>query len=183
MIGFSGVGRRGLIAVIAGFALVGLASWLGLRPAPAARNRPAHNHPKLFVEATGCPHRGDALKHGRRSEELARLRADRYAYDPRDGVRAVLRYQEAEACYRAAGEATGRARARHAIAALTLRVNTDYAAARLNLVNALEQERWSVALGEIHRLLRLTDHLGRHEYVEWLEKIIGRVAARASSAS
>jgi hypothetical protein len=161
MIGFSGVGRRGLIAVIAGFALVGLASWLGFRPAPAVRNRPVHNHPKLFVEATGCPHRADALKHGRRSEELARLRADRYAYDPRDGV----------------------PRARHAIAALTLRVNTDYAAARLNLVNALEQERWSVALGEIHRLLRLTDHLGRHEYVEWLEKIIGRVAARASSAS
>jgi hypothetical protein len=51
----------------------------------------------------------------------------------------------------------------------------------LNLLNALEQERWSAALSEIRRLLRLTDHIGRHEYVEWLKKIIGTVAAKAST--
>jgi hypothetical protein len=62
-------------------------------------------------------------------------------------------------------------------------VNTDYAAARLNLFNALEQERWSVALSEIRRLLLLTDHIGRHEYVEWLNEIIGRVTAKASTES
>jgi hypothetical protein len=67
--------------------------------------------------------------------------------------------------------------------ALTTRVNTDYAAARLNLLNALEQERWSAALSEIRRLLLLTDHIGRHEYVEWLRKNIGRVAAKASAES
>jgi len=183
MIGISRIGRSGLVAVVPGFALIGLALWLGFRPAHTASNNLAREYPKLFVEATACPHRGDVLERGRRSEELARLRADRYAYDPRDGVRAVQRYQEAEACYRAAGEATGTSRARRAIEALTLRVNTDYAAARLNLLNALEQQRWSVALGEIHRLLLLTDHLGRHEYVEWLNKIIGGVAAKASSAS
>jgi hypothetical protein len=69
------------------------------------------------------------------------------------------------------------------MAALTARVNTDYAAARLNLLNALEQERWSAAFSEIRRLLRLTDHIGRDEYVEWLRKNIGRVAARASAES
>lgn len=68
-----------------------------------------------------------------------------------------------------------------AIAELTTRVNTDYAASRLNLLNALEQERWSAALSEIRRLLLLTDHIGRHEYVEWLSKTIGRVAAKAST--
>ena len=61
-------------------------------------------------------------------------------------------------------------------------MNTDYAAARLNLLNALERERWSVALTEIRRLLLLTDHVGRHEYVEWLREIIGRVSVKASSA-
>jgi len=61
-------------------------------------------------------------------------------------------------------------------------VNTDYAAARLNLANALEQERWLDALSEIRRLLLLTQHVRRNEYVEWLNQTIGRVAARASTA-
>jgi hypothetical protein len=51
------------------------------------------------------------------------------------------------------------------------------------LVNALEQKRWPAALSEIHRLLLLTQHLVGDEYVEWLKKIIGRVAAEASSVS
>lgn len=171
----------GLTVLLAAAALLVVAAWLRGRAAPSAGKREAHTHPELFVEGMACPGRGGILENGRRSEELALLRSDRYAYDPRDGVRAVQRYQEAEACYRAAGATRDVVRVRRSIAALTARVNTDYAAARLNLVNALEQDRWSDALGEIHRLLLLTDHLRRHEYVEWLKKIIGRVAARAST--
>ncbi len=182
MTGLLGIRPKGLIVLLAAFALAALAWWFGGRATPSARDHPVDGYPELFVEAVACPHRGDVLENGRRAEELARLRADRYAYDARDGVRAVQRYQEAEACYRAAGAEHGVSRAHSEIAGLTARVNMDYAAARLNLVNALEQERWSVALSEIHRLLLLTDHLRRHEYVEWLKKIIGRVAARASTA-
>jgi len=173
--------RKGTMVLLAVLALVVLVSWLGARATPSARNHPFDGYPELFVETAACPHRGDAFEKGRRSEELARLRADRYAYDPRDGVRAVQRYQEAESCYRAAGDDVGVHRMHRAIAELTTRVNTDYAASRLNLLNALEQERWSAALSEIRRLLLLTDHIGRHEYVEWLSKTIGRVAAKAST--
>ena len=175
--------RNGVIVFLVVLALAVLPWWLGVRAVPGASHRPFDGYPELFVEAAACPRRSAALEDGRRSEELALLRADRYAYDPRDGVRAVQRYQEAESCYRAAGEEHGVHRVRHAIAALATQVNTDYAAARLNLLNALEQERWSAALSEIHRLLLLTDHIGRHEYVEWLNEIIGRVAAKASTES
>jgi hypothetical protein len=186
MTGLLGNRRNGLIVLLVALAFVSLAfvvlaSWLGVRPTPSVRNHPFDDYPTLFVEAIACPHRGDVLESGRRSEELARLRADRYAYDPRDGVRAVQRYQEAESCYRAIGKERMVQRVRRAITALVSQVNMDYAAARLNLLNALEQERWSAALSEIRRLLRLTDHIGRHEYVEWLKKIIGTVAAKAST--
>jgi len=183
MTGLLGKWGKWIVALLTLLMLVVLASWLGARATPIARNRPYDDYPELFVEGGTCPSRGDVLENARRAEELARLRTDRYAYDPRDGVRAVQRYQEAESCYRAAGNELGARRARRANTALTARVNTDYAAARLNLLNALERERWSVALSETRRLLLLTDHIGRHEYVEWLSKIIGRVAVKASTAS
>ena len=175
--------RHGIIVLLAVFALAGLALWLGARATPGARNHPFDDYPELFANEAACPDRGDVFDNGRRSEEFAHLRADRYVYDPRDGVRAVEHFQEAESCYRAAGDELGVHRVRRAISGLTTRVNTDYAAARLNLSNALEQERWSAALSEIRRLLLLTDHIRRHEYVEWLSKIIGSVAAKASTES
>ncbi len=116
-------------------------------------------------------------------EEIARLRLDRYAYDPRDGVRAVQRYEEAASCYWAARDEVAAHRARRAAAALRKLVNTDYAAARLNLFNAVEQSRWTAAHSEIRRLLFLTDHLGRHGYVEWLNEIAGPIWAKAHEGS
>jgi hypothetical protein len=175
--------RASLLLVFTAFALVAGASWFGGRAAPNAESHPPDAYPELFVDSRDCPQRGDVFESARRLEELARVRADRYTYDERDGVRAVEHYQEAEACYRAAGAADGGQRVRRARSVLTARVNTDYAAARLNLANALEQKRWPAALSEIHRLLLLTQHLAGDEYVKWLKKIIGRVAAEASSVS
>jgi len=175
------VWRRGLAALLAASVLAGIVLWFNGRTTQSEGNQRFEDYPELFVEAMSCPQRGHALANGHQAEELARVRADRYAYDARDGVRAVQLYQQAEACYRAAGADDGVSRVRLAIGPLTARVTTDYAAARLNLENALEQERWSAALSEIQRLVLLTQHLRRHEYVEWLEKIIGRVAARAST--
>jgi hypothetical protein len=163
-------------------ALVALAVWLGVRKPSVTRHNLFDDYPALFVEEGVCDRRDGFLESGRRREERARLRTDRYAYDPSDGIRAVRRYQEAESCYRAAGDERGVRRVHRAGRELAARVNTDYAAARLNLLNALERERWSVALTEIRRLLLLTDHVGRHEYVEWLREIIGRVSVKASSA-
>ncbi|MGB3052208.1 MAG: hypothetical protein WBB42_14485 [Polyangiales bacterium] len=182
MTGLSRAKRNGLVALLAACVLMALVAWLRDGAAASVNERNPDEYPQLFDGVSTCPPRGDPLGNGRRSEELGLLRADRYAYNPRDGVRAVQRYQEAEACYRAAGSESDAARVARSISALSARVNTDYAAARLNLVNALEQDRWSVALSEIHRLLLLTEHLRRDEYVEWLDEIIGKTAARASTA-
>jgi hypothetical protein len=95
----------------------------------------------------------------------------------------VQLYQEAESCYRAGGALVDAARVHDAIIELSARVQTDYAAARLSLSKALKAERWSVALEEVRRLLLLTEHVAKHDYVEWLRKIVGRVAARARETS
>jgi hypothetical protein len=175
--------RNALISLLSASGLVVAAVRLGDHKAPGGGNRPLDHYPELFTDVIPCPHRGDILSQGRRAEELAHVRTDRYAYDPEDGIRAVQHYQEAKACYSSAGAEHAASRVHRAMTALISRVNTDYAAARLNLLNAMEQERWSDALVEIHRLLLLTDHLGRHEYVEWLKQTIGSVASKASTSS
>ncbi len=144
-------------------------------------HRPAA-FPELFAAPAPCPEESEHRDAGVRLEERARLRADRYAYDPRDGVLSVQRYRQATACYGRVGDGATASRARASGAALSARIEADYAAARLNLVNALERENWRAALAIIHRLRRLTGHVGRNEYVDWLDEIEGRVASHASSA-
>ena len=177
--------RKALISlVVATLCLAAWVAWLRVRtPTDVEVDDRLRAHPKLFGDSSRCPEESDQLAMAARLEERARLRADRYAYDPSDGVLAVLRYQEAEDCYRAAGQRDGAARTREMVATMSARIDADYAAARLNLVNALERERWEEVLGIIQRLLLLTHHLGRNEYVEWLHEIEGRVAARAATAS
>lgn len=175
------VRRNGFMALFVACALVVLVAWLRDGAAPSHHEQALHDYPELFVDVASCSLRGDPLPNGRRLEELGLLRADRYAYDAGDGVRALRRYREAEACYRAAGSQSDAARVGRLLTSLSARVNTDYAAARLNLVTALDQSRWSEALGEINRLLLLTKHLRRDGYVEWLNEISGKIAARAST--
>ena len=175
--------RRAAVIGLAVLCLVSLLfAWRSSRPAPP-RAIDTRDFPELFSEAAVCPRPRDPIANGRRSEELGLLRADRYPYSPRDGVLAVRRFLEAAACYRAAGATRDARRVERASVALSARVNIDYATARLSLLTALEKERWSDALDEIRQLLLLTQHKRRHEYVQWLEKNIGRVAARAGSAS
>lgn len=181
MTSISQVRLTGFVVLLAACALVVVAVWFRGREAPSLEQQALDGYPELFVDVQTCPLRGDFLSNGRRLEELGLLRADRYAYNAGDGVRAVQRFGEAEDCYRDAGSHGDAARAGRLRTALSARVNTDYAAARLNLVTALDQARWSDALSEIDRLLLLTAHLRRHGYVEWLNEIVGKIAARAST--
>jgi len=179
----SQVRRYGVVGLLAACALLALAAGLRGRVAPSHKQQTLYDYPELFVDVAVCPSQGEPLPNGRRLEELGLLRADRYPYNERDGVRAVQRYREALSCYRAAGSQRDAARVGRLLTAFSARVNTDYAAARLNLVTALDQSRWSDALSEIHRLLLLTEHVRRHGYVEWLNEIVGKIAARASTTT
>jgi hypothetical protein len=166
------------VALAAGTALA-IAGWYEGGPAADKTTQGADGYPDLFDRYASCPEPSGTLQTGFALEERARLLADRYAYNPRDGVRAVHHYLQAEDCYRSARAELSTNRAHQAGAKLALRVNTDYAAARLNLANALAREDYPVALSEIRRLLLLTEHVGTHDYVEWLNNIVGKVAARA----
>lgn len=175
---------RRVAAMLGACSLIALAIWwLDRGTVSSARERPVDTYPALFGITPTCPSPARSLEQARRLEELGLVRADRYPYDPRDGIHAVGLYQQAESCYRAAGALLDATRVHAATIELSGRVQTDYAAARLSLSKALKAERWSVALEEVRRLLLLTEHVAKHDYVEWLKKIVGRLTARARKTS
>ena len=167
--------RLGLILVGVGGALALWATLGHSRPSVAAL---APDAPMLFQPARKCPRATPARELGRELEARGRLRADRYPYDPRDGIAALHHYQEASSRYRFAGSQADVARTESAVLGLSTRVQTDYAAARMNLMRALQSKRWAAARAEARQLLLLTEHLGEHDYVEWLEGTMGWLTAR-----
>jgi hypothetical protein len=138
--------------------------------------------PRLFATEKGCSRPDGLHVFAQKLEQHGRLRADRYPYDPHDGILAVRDYRQASDCYRSAGAPGDAARAEAAAMILRARIQTDYAAARMNLSRALQSKRWTVALAEARRLHCLTDHLGEHDYVQWLEDVMGRANARRTMA-
>ncbi len=138
--------------------------------------------PVLFEGSRSCPRSFGAEALGRELEEHAQYRADRYPYDPHDGVLAVFRYQEAESCYRVAGRHDEASRAAAAALTLTALIEADYAAARTSLVRALDSKHWSSALEHARQLRLLTRHLGDHDYVDWLDRTMGWLSTREDVA-
>ncbi len=139
-----------------------------------------HDHPSLFGAPPPCSPDGQSVRRATRLERQGHFFAERYPYDPRDGVQAVLRFQEAHSCYQDSGLLEPARRTRQLASGLMARINVDYASSRLVLESALVTEKWSVALSELSRLLRLTEHIGDHAYVEHLGSIVGRVSIHAS---
>lgn len=172
---------QGFFLLLAACVLAALIGWFRGPESTNVDEQALDDFPELFADVQPCPLPSEGVTSARRLEERGLLLADRYPYDAGDGVRAAYHFAQAEACYQGAGSHDDAVRAGRLHAAIAARVNTDYAAARLNLVTALDQARWSDALSEIHRLLLLTAHLRRDGYVEWLNKIVGRTTARAST--
>ena len=170
---------RGTLALLG--VIAALVAWrTGPRSGPELALVP--NPPGLFEEGGGCPRPHSLHDLARKLERRGRLRADRYPYDPHDGILAVRDYRQARDCYGSAGAPNDAARAEASAVMLQARVETDYAAARMNLSRAIQSQRWAAALAEARRLRRLTDHLGEHDYVVWLKSIMGRATARRTMA-
>ena len=166
------LGLSGAVAALA--AVVWLAVGGSLADSATAM-RPSH--PRLFDTIPKCTTNALTLRRARRLEQQGYLRAERYPYDARDGIRAVLRLLEAQSCYRTVGKEEEANRISRRASELTARLDVDYASARLVLDTALAAENWSVAHVELSRLLALTEHLNGHAYVEWLKAVAGRIAA------
>lgn len=150
--------------------------WAQRSPAPGGEEVPA---PALFVQKFACPRLDASETAALRLERAARLRAERYPYDPEDGVRGVRLFRQARACYQASGSDADATRAGRLGDRLMRRVETDYASARLVLREALRRGRSSWAARETERLLAMTRHLGPDPYVHWLQETAGRLSAHA----
>ena len=173
--------QRVLLAVAGIGMLSGAALWL--REPASSRHETDGDYPPLFDAGTPCGADVQTAKRAIRFEEQGHLHAERYPYDPRDGIRAVVRFQRAYSCYRDATLQDDAGRAKDLALALMIRINIDYASSRLALESALASEQWAVALEELRRLLRLTGHLRGHDYVEGLWSLVGRVTVHAARAS
>lgn len=145
-------------------------------------HRPVYEYPALFTAPPPCFHGARPAPRAASVERQGHFHAERYPYDPRDGIEAVIRFQEAQSCYEDAKLLEHARRAAERAADLIERINTDYASSRLVLENALASEKWVVALNEIHLLLRLTEHVRDHVYVDYLSSIVGKVTIRANAA-
>jgi hypothetical protein len=145
--------------------------------------KPTYGYPELFGPAPSCTRALQADRRAGRAEQHGQFHAERYPYDPRDGIRAVLLFQEARSCYQQAGLPDHARRAEHLASDLMARIDVDYASSRLVLDGALAAERWPVVLAELERLLRLTEHVKGHAYVEYLLSKLGKATIRAYDAS
>ena len=171
--------RSGIVA----FALLvfGFVGWSYSQPKAttkidSGRTRP---HPVLFEAVNRCPPNGNAQRTAERAGYVAQSRADRYAYDPRDGIRAVVRFEQAASCYETVGKAGMAGEMRARAGRLKEIIDADYATERLRLANAIDQRVWSDAVRATQRLVLLTEHLEEHDYVQWLKQIRRQVSAEA----
>jgi hypothetical protein len=151
--------------------VMGFAMWMlfSEEDADAALNAPSP--PELFSDHVDCNAQGSpAHHHGERREQTALASSERYPFAPGEGVRAVVAYSEAAACYAASNDALGARRAREHAAELQTRTIQDYRSARLRLDHALREQSYGDALEETELLLSLLQ--GRNDpYVEWLTNL------------
>jgi hypothetical protein len=100
-------------------------------------------------------------------EQAAMAHAERYNFDPRDGLAAVESYRAAASCYTSGGDQAAATRARGNGQRWQTRLESRYQGHQLRLRLALDRGRNDHALSEVRALKRLLR--GKNaEYVSWL---------------
>jgi len=127
--------------------------------------------PALLAAQPACSDQGAAaLARGVESEQGAIAKAERYAFDPHDGVEAVELYGLSAACYALAGDQASARRAGAAEATWRNRLDGQYQSHRLRLRLALDRGQTTEAYTQARALRALLrDQTGA--YVEWLAAI------------
>jgi hypothetical protein len=139
--------------------------------------------PQLAVTPGTCPG-GDgeaAQRRARFAERAGLARREQSAFIAADALAALSAFGEAEACYRVAGKLEDADRAAALGRDWSAHLNTDYAARRLRLQQALTQGRDAEALTAATELGRLL--AGRSgPYVEWLVALRAELEGRIRRA-
>jgi hypothetical protein len=139
------------------------------KPASLASRMP--EAPALLAAQPPCSDQGAAaLARGVESEQGAIAKAERYAFDPHDGVEAVELYGLSASCYAQAGERAGAQRTGAAEAAWRSKLDGQYQSHRLRLRLALDRGQTTEAYNQA-RALRALLRGQVSPYVEWLAAI------------
>jgi hypothetical protein len=142
--------------------------------APGADEAAPRQAPELFAapEAT-CPQqaaRDQLLALARERQAAADSKRERRPFYVQDGIQAVPLYEQASACYRAAGDAASAQDASAAAEALRLDIDLDYRTHRLRLEHFMGVADFQASRREVRQLLQFTE--GKQgDYVTWLSNL------------
>lgn len=169
------------VVILGGVAIAAVVALLFLKPGQESLpSGEGIDPPDLFTALPSECAEGDAGAAAERFEYAAHSRGDRYSYDPQDGVKAVMLYAQAKACYEAAGESERADTMNEARQTMQEKVDADFAAIRLRLHHALSVEDWEAAEREAEALDALTSEMSDEDpYVAWLDRVLRIVRANA----
>lgn len=140
--------------------------------------------PALFAEGEKtCPQAGgvEARTVGETRRRLAESKRERGPFHVQDAVEAVPLFQEAAACFRAAGDTASAQAATASGDALRARLIEDYRARQMRLEHALAVKDLATAQKEVKKLLGMLSGQ-QHEYVTWLSNLDRRIALKLGKA-
>jgi hypothetical protein len=127
--------------------------------------------PPLFSAAASCPESGAAsLSRARGAQSSALAKAERYAYEARDGIEAVDLLALAEQCFTTGGRPEQAKFAREERASLQQKIDEDYQLRRLLLDRSLDEGNLTVILRECEALMAMVEHRPG-PFQEWLFQV------------
>ena len=141
---------------------------------PASEDVAPRQAPELFAApVTACPQqaaREQLTALARERQASADSKRERRPFYVQDGVLAVPLYEQAAACFQAAGDPGAAAEATAASQALRKDIDLDYRTHRLRLEHFLGVADFPTARREVRTLLQFTE--GKHDdYVTWLANL------------
>ncbi len=157
---------------IIGLALLalGFVAWTALAPQKPEARPTSPQAPELFHSVLECRTTSDNA-HSRAKELAANAAAkfQRSVFYPRDGVEAVLLFQEAVVCFKLAGDGPQAQATEAEQQRIKQKVSEEYVASRLSLETLLEHGDWKKSLEEVSKLRNLLSGQDNY-YTSWLEK-------------
>lgn len=167
--------------LISALLILPVAAWMLLGPQDVDEARAdASEAPALFDGQASCPddRREGAQARAQKLWEAAAAKAQRYHYEPSDGVQAVGLYDQAAQCLGQAGQPGEAEAVEREAAPLRRRIELDYRTYRLRLDRSLKEGRTEDALLAARILGELLEHRADDPYVVWLDQLERRLVVR-----
>jgi hypothetical protein len=170
-----GDGPRPIIIVPTGLAAIGCVIWILMQGKGEGVAAAPLELPELFTETTvssTCPKATPeaALSLAYERMAVASGKRERHPFVPKDGPAAVSAYQQAAACFRAAGEKGEEKRASDYAVDLRRRISEDMRARSLRLENSMRVGDDESAKADCLVLMSLTEGKSG-PYVSWLASV------------